>query len=178
MNEIIKRYHRVAGIAVHDGHVLIHRAEHDDFWALPGGGIEWLESAPEALAREMREELNETVRVGDLRVTIENFFTYENRLYHETGLYFDMQFAPGSPLLDTLRTHRGIEAYFRAETFHLIFQWVSLEKLGEYDLRPAPLLTLLRLPPEQAPRYLLNDDVGLNGRAAFAAKLQTAPGNG
>jgi hypothetical protein len=30
---------RVAGVAVHDGRVLFHRAAHDDFWALPGGRV-------------------------------------------------------------------------------------------------------------------------------------------
>jgi 8-oxo-dGTP pyrophosphatase MutT (NUDIX family) len=49
---------RVAGVAIHDGHVLLHRAECDDFWALPGGRAELLEPAAESLIREMQEEVN------------------------------------------------------------------------------------------------------------------------
>lgn len=31
---------RVCAIAVNDDKILIHRAEQDDFWALPGGHVE------------------------------------------------------------------------------------------------------------------------------------------
>ena len=47
---------RVAGVAIHEGHVLLHRAECDDFWALPGGRAELLEPAVESLKRETNDE--------------------------------------------------------------------------------------------------------------------------
>ena len=34
---------RVAGVAIHKEQVLLHRAESDDFWALPGGRAEMME---------------------------------------------------------------------------------------------------------------------------------------
>jgi ADP-ribose pyrophosphatase YjhB (NUDIX family) len=49
---------RVAGVAIHERHVLLHRAEHDDFWALPGGRVEMLEPADVSLKREMKEEMD------------------------------------------------------------------------------------------------------------------------
>jgi 8-oxo-dGTP pyrophosphatase MutT (NUDIX family) len=36
---------RVAGIALHRGRVLLHRAVDDDFWCLPGGRAEFRECA-------------------------------------------------------------------------------------------------------------------------------------
>jgi hypothetical protein len=44
---------RTAGIFVRNQQVLLHRAEHEDIWALPGGGCEFFEDTKEALTREM-----------------------------------------------------------------------------------------------------------------------------
>jgi len=67
---------RVAGVAVVDDRVLLHRSEHDDFWALPGGRLEVGETMTEALRREMREEVEVDVEVGRLLWVIENFFDH------------------------------------------------------------------------------------------------------
>ena len=55
--------YRVVGIAINDGRVLLHRAETDDFWALPGGRAELMEPASVTLQREMQEELGIEVQV-------------------------------------------------------------------------------------------------------------------
>jgi 8-oxo-dGTP diphosphatase len=68
----------VAGALIEDGHVLlVHRsptrAAYPDRWDLPGGHVEPGESEPQALARELHEELGVRIvpeacsRVGDLR---------------------------------------------------------------------------------------------------------------
>ncbi len=44
---------RAAGIALEDGHLLIHRATHEDYWTLPGGRMEQGETSADALAREI-----------------------------------------------------------------------------------------------------------------------------
>ena len=36
---------RTVGVIIHDGKVLVHRAEKDDFWALPGGRVEFQETS-------------------------------------------------------------------------------------------------------------------------------------
>lgn len=43
-----------AAIVVHTGRVLLHRAEHDPFWALPGGRVEPGETGAATNVREMR----------------------------------------------------------------------------------------------------------------------------
>jgi hypothetical protein len=51
---------RVAGIAIHEGYVLLHRAECDDFWALPGGRAEQLEPSTASLKHEIMEANDES----------------------------------------------------------------------------------------------------------------------
>jgi 8-oxo-dGTP pyrophosphatase MutT (NUDIX family) len=67
--------YRVAGVAVHDDSVLLHKADGDDFWAFPGGRAELGERAEQTLLREMREEIGVAVEVGRLLWDVENFFT-------------------------------------------------------------------------------------------------------
>ncbi len=72
--EGVKFQYRVAGVTMHYGRVLLHRADDEPFWTLPGGRAEMLETAEQTLKREMREELNADVQVGKLLWVIENFF--------------------------------------------------------------------------------------------------------
>lgn len=67
--------YRVAGVFVEDGHVLVHRAEPDAFWTLPGGRGEFLEESAETLRREMLEEIGASVRVERLLWVVENSFS-------------------------------------------------------------------------------------------------------
>ncbi len=58
--------HRIAGIYARGGKILLvkHRKAGREYYLLPGGGQEIGESAIEAVAREWKEELNLSVRVG------------------------------------------------------------------------------------------------------------------
>ena len=57
---------RAGGIALHEDHVLLHRLDGDEFWAIPGGRVEMGEQAGETLIREFHEELGIHVTTGDL----------------------------------------------------------------------------------------------------------------
>jgi ADP-ribose pyrophosphatase YjhB (NUDIX family) len=69
--------YRVVGIALDGNRVLLHRAEMDDFWSLPGGRGEILEPSEETLKREMMEELSIEIRVDRSVWVVENFFKYK-----------------------------------------------------------------------------------------------------
>jgi len=64
---------RAARSALNQGRVLLQQSELDPFWALPGGRVDMLESAEDALRREMREELRLEVevegRLWDLKIS-------------------------------------------------------------------------------------------------------------
>ena len=133
------RFHlRAAAVVVHDGHLLLHRAPGDDFWSLPGGRVEAGETAADAVARELREELGTTAQVGALRCVVENFFAYAGERHHELGLYFDVALPAGSPLLDTRTEHAGDEG-----GRPLTFRWFTATGLAGADVRPARVRGLL-----------------------------------
>ena len=59
---------RAAGILVRGAEILLVRHEKDgrSYWLLPGGGVDYGETAGEALCREFREEVGLEIRVGRL----------------------------------------------------------------------------------------------------------------
>ena len=88
--------YRVVAVAIHDGSVLLHRADHETFWTLPGGRAEHGETAEQTIKREMREELETDVEVVRLLWLVENFFEYDGRDCHEIALYFLIRFPENS----------------------------------------------------------------------------------
>src|SRR5579859_2392880 len=86
--------YRVAGVVIHDGHVLLQTIDGFDFWFLPGGRCEANECSSATLAREMREECGEAVTVERLLWVAENFFTLNGRPFHELGFYYLTTLAP------------------------------------------------------------------------------------
>lgn len=135
--------HRVAGIALNGDRVLIHRAEMDDFWSLPGGRVSMLESTADALKREMQEELGVEIYIERLVWVVENFFEHDGRDYHELAFYYLMAFPHGSYLYD-----RGEPFSRDEEGIKLIFRWRRLDELGEIPLYPSFLQEKLSAIPE------------------------------
>lgn len=144
--------YRVAGIALRDNQVLLNRLEDQKFWFLPGGRVEMGEPSIVALRREILEELQEEVQVGQLLWINENFFGGDKRKkYHELGLYYVIDFAPGSPVYRATRPFLASDGHTR-----LVFQWFPLERLERVDLYPPFLVKGLRNLPEQTVHLLEN----------------------
>jgi 8-oxo-dGTP pyrophosphatase MutT (NUDIX family) len=134
--------YRVAGVAIVDGHVLWHQAAGDDFWTLPGGRLEAMETASDALCREMLEETARAVSVSRLLWIVENFFTYGGKKVHELLLCFEMA-VPDS--VDLQAQFRGTERFRGTEgTTELTFRWYSLDRLHTMRIEPAFLREALR----------------------------------
>lgn len=89
---------RVCGICVHDNRILlVNHALYgpgSSFWSPPGGGVQFGETAAQALVREFREEAGLNVQVGPL------LFVHEHIAapLHAVELFFEVGMRDGTPM--------------------------------------------------------------------------------
>ncbi len=144
---------RAAAVIVHGGQVLLHRAEVEDFWSLPGGRVELLDSAREGLRREMQEELGEEVEVGRLVWGGENFFEFQGSDFHEMGMYFEVSLPPGSAWVGRME-----EGWAEEDNgVKICFQWVPLDEAPELPIVPGFLREGLGALPEGTEHVVYRD---------------------
>ena len=144
---------RVAGIAIANNRVLLHRLDRDDFWTFPGGRVELGETSQDALLRELKEELNADVEVMRLLWLVENFFEYNNQQYHEIAFYYLMQFPERSLYLTKNLSFPGIES----DVF-LEFKWFPIDSniLKKLPLLPSFLQESLNNLPTSVKHIIQN----------------------
>ena len=152
--------HRIAGLGFRDGHVLVHRAVHEPFWTFPGGTAEIGETSEETLKREMVEELGVEVTVTRLLWIVENFFHYEQRDWHELGLYYLMEIPPQFPFRPEEIIHRVEDG-----DNHLEFKWMPATRkaLTELDIPPYFIADEIEALPA-TPRHLVWRDGNLDDK--------------
>ena len=146
---------RAAAVILEDGYLLLHRAEGDTFWVLPGGRVEMGEAAADATARELMEETGQSIACGDLAFCVENFFEWQGEISHELGYYFYASLPSGSPLSDKLRSHEAREGNQRLE-----YRWFEINSLRKLPLYPEFLRTA-NLTKGAPPRHVVQ---GVPGR--------------
>lgn len=126
------------GILVENRRVLLVEVDdgHDRWWILPGGGQEFGETLEECLARECREELDITVRVGPC-IMVREFISDRRsavvgviRHHHSLELYFLLTTQENPDLVPREVTHRRV-------------QWVELEELERLAFFPRALSRVL-----------------------------------
>lgn len=149
---------RIAGLAFREGHVLVHRAAHETFWTFPGGGGEMGETSEDTLRREMREELGTDASVGRLLWSVENFFHYEGRDWHELGLYYLMELPATVPFHPHDIVYR-----IRDGDNDLEFRWVTATRKALEELVIPPLFIAAEIENlPQTTRHLVWDDGDLD----------------
>ena len=118
----------VAAIIVKDHKVFATQrgyGEWKDFWEFPGGKIDAGETPEEALCREIKEELDTEIAVGELFTTID----YDYPTFHITMHCYLCTIENGSL---TLLEHKAAK-------------WLSLEQLDSVTWLPADLLVIAEL---------------------------------
>ena len=120
------------GVLVREGQLLVCQPKKGGRCYLPGGHIEFGETARVALAREMREELGLEARVGDFLAVAENRFEQVGEPHCEINLLFAMEV----PEL------RGVGGEVSAQEGWIAFRWVPFTEaaLREANLLPAHLI--------------------------------------
>lgn len=85
----------VRGVAVRGTRILLCRAKDSDVYYLPGGHIEFGESAREALVRETLEETSLHSRAGEFLGVVENSFVQHGRKHCEINLVYRLELEEG-----------------------------------------------------------------------------------
>ena len=122
----MKTIHVVAAI-IRDGDKILATqrgyGEYKDGWEFPGGKIEEGETPREALVREIREELEAEIFVGDHLVTVE----YDYPTFHLSMQCFWARLAEGSQV--KLLEHEAAK-------------WLSIDELKSVNWLPADVMVV------------------------------------
>lgn len=96
MAEKIRPRVRVAGILIEDDRILLieHTKNNKKYWLVPGGGVDWGESAAEALIREFKEETSLDIEVEKFLFISETIAPDKQK--HVINLYFKIKKAEDS----------------------------------------------------------------------------------
>lgn len=119
---------RVSAIIIKDGKLLTYRYEGQNH--IVGGAIRVGELTEDAVKREVKEELGVDCVVKDLMYVVENRFDFEDEFHHMIEFHYKVEIKEEIPpkLIDEV----GYEC-----------EWIGLENLSEYDIRPRYLKTHL-----------------------------------
>jgi len=118
--EIIAR-----GVCVHRGHVLLCRNRKRSNVYLPGGHIEGEERAPDALHRELVEELGRRCRIGKFLGMVQHAFDHKGRRIVEINFVFAFRLPRASLQKPPVSMEEKIEFY-----------WCPLDRLARAGLQP------------------------------------------
>ena len=124
----MKTINVVAAVIFKDGKVFATQRGYGEFkdgWEFPGGKVEPGESPEDALRREIREDLEVEVNVGDLIDTIE----YDYPAFHLSMKCFACTIAGGSPHL--------LE--------HEAAKWLTSTQLGSVNWLPADVTLIPKI---------------------------------
>lgn len=138
------------GVCVKDGMLLLCHGKRKSNTYLPGGHIEFKESAATSLSREIKEEMGLRATVGRFLGCVEHTFKHKGKRTCEINFLFAMSI----PGLKTTRQPPSCEDYIE-------FLWWPLDRLGKSALEPFVLR-------EKLPAWIKGDGSG----AGWASTLR------
>jgi len=125
--------YRVAGIVLHNGHVLLQNTERESGYAFPGGSAAFGETNAETLAREFREELGTEIKVGELKWVEENFFRLGDTRFQQICLTYAVELAGEIPMEGRFKC---LET--RADGDQVWFDWLPIKRLRDDSITVYP----------------------------------------
>jgi len=119
------------GVAIRDGKVLLCRAKGGKSTYLPGGHIEFGETAAEALVREIREELGVGSKAGKFLGVVENSFLQHGKPHSEINLVYALELDDDAAA-DPAAQEDWIE-----------FEWHDIADLASANLLPRQMIDMI-----------------------------------
>jgi 8-oxo-dGTP pyrophosphatase MutT (NUDIX family) len=112
--------------------VLFCATKNRSHYYLPGGHIEFGETAAFALRREIQEEINIDIPEDNFTFAgaSENFFEQEGKSHHEVNFFF--------------RAEISLDKNIQSAEEHIIFEWVSFEEFSKTPILPTSLIPMLK----------------------------------
>jgi len=142
MIEDIKFGARAVGVLKKNNKILFQKRVNDEFWALPGGGIEVMERAKDVVVRELEEEIGLTdVKVIKPLWFVEYFFNFDNTDWHQYIIGYLLDIDDNNEIIKK-DEFDGIEV-----GKNIIYKWIDIN-----DIKNAPIK------PEYLKEKLLNTD--------------------
>lgn len=129
---------RAGGVIIHNNKLLVHKNINKGHYCLPGGRVEIGESSDKTIVREIKEELGKNVEIIDYISTVENFFTMNNKNYHEIYFIYKLEFQDEDDknIEHIMHNIEGKE--------YLQYEWLDLNKIEQYNILPSCLKEILK----------------------------------
>jgi len=134
---------RVNSIIVKNGKVLLVTMNHNNHLCCSGGHVHIGERTDEAIIRETMEEVELKPTSCRLIAIIENFFTQQatGKKFHELSYYYIMDIDKIPP--EKMKDYSFLE-HDEDKLVDLKFQWIPLNKLDDYNIKPIALKEILK----------------------------------
>lgn len=140
------------GVCVSEGRILLCHGQKAALTYLPGGHVEFRETARQALVREIKEELGLDARAGRFLGCCEHAFVQKGEPHAELNLVFELHIpglVSGEPVV-------AAEAWIG-------FRWQPLDKLDEAKVEPAPLRARIAEWLERPGGHFVSGDAWVSG---------------